>query len=57
MKDLYKLSKYKNQVKEKKTTIMWHSNTTIIPIVIGALGMVKKGNDTQIKKLLENQSI
>ena len=36
-----KLSKYKDlEIKKEK---LWHMKTVIIPVVIGALGMIKKG--------------
>ena len=41
VKEFDKLSKYKDlQIEIER---MWHLKTTIVPVVVGALGMVKKG--------------
>ena len=41
VKEFDKLSKYKDlQIEIDR---MWHLKTTIVPVVVGALGMVKKG--------------
>ena len=40
-KEFEKLSKYKDlQIEVER---MWHLKTSIIPILVGALGLVKKG--------------
>ena len=41
LKELQKFSKYKNL--EIEVTTMWKLKLKIIPVVIGALGMIKKG--------------
>ena len=41
LKEFQKLSKYKDL--EIEVTKMWKLKTKIIPVVIGALGMIKKG--------------
>ena len=41
VKEFDKLSKYKDLQTEIER--MWHLKTTIVPVVVGALGMVKKG--------------
>ena len=33
---------------------MWHLKTTVIPVVIGALGMVKRKSENDIKQIPEN---
>lgn len=33
---------------------MWQMRTVVIPIVVGALGVVKKDTDTQISEILGN---
>ena len=48
-KEFDKLSKYKGL--EKETAIIWHLNTTIIPVVRGAPGMIKKDIDAHMKKM------
>ena len=50
-----KLSKYKQL--EIETTKMWGMKTQIVPVVIRALGLVKKGTEKQIDKILENINI
>ena len=41
VKEFDKLSKYKElQIEIER---MWHLKTTIVPVVVGSLGMVKKG--------------
>ena len=30
---------------------MWHFQTTNVPVIMGALGMIKKGTDKHIKKI------
>ena len=42
LKEIEKKSKYKDLELEIKR--MWHMKTTAIPVVVGALGTVKKGN-------------
>ena len=44
-----KLSKYKDL--EKEITRMWQMKTEIIPVVVGALGMIKKGSQKLIKEI------
>lgn len=36
---------------------MWQMRTVVIPIVVGALGVVKKGTDTQIIEIPGNSNI
>ena len=44
-----KLSKYKDL--EIEVEKLWHMKTVTIPVVIGALGMIKKGTDKHLKKI------
>ena len=41
--ELEKLSKYKDL--EVEVGKLWHMKTVTIPVVIGALGMIKKGTE------------
>ena len=50
-----KPSKYKELEFEIERT--WGLNTTIIPVVIGALGLIKKGMGKYIGKIPENIKI
>ena len=47
IKELEKLSKYKDL--EIEITRMWGMKTTTIPVVIGALGLIKKGLENRVK--------
>ena len=49
IKEFDKLSKYKDLQIEMER--MWHLKTTVIPIVVGALGMVKRGIHNHLKSL------
>lgn len=54
-KEFDKLSKYKDlQIEIEK---MWELKTTIVPVIIGALGMVKKGVDEYLNKIPGNPSL
>ena len=44
-----KLSKYKDL--EIEVTKMWGMKTTTVPVVIGALGVIKKGIEKHIEKI------
>ena len=44
-----KLSKYKDL--EIEVEKLWHMKTVTIPVVIGALGMIKKGTDKHLEKI------
>ena len=33
---------------------LWHLNTTVIPVVIGALGMIKRKSEDHIKQIPGN---
>ena len=49
IKEFDKPSKYKDlQIEIER---MWHLKTTVIPIVVGALGMVKRGIENHLKSL------
>ena len=47
-----KLSKYKDL--EIEITRMWQMKTEIIPVVIGALGVIKKGSEKVVREILGN---
>ena len=49
MKVAEKLSKYKDL--EIEVTKMWGMKTTTVPVVIGALGVIKKGIEKHIEKI------
>ena len=48
-KEVEKLSKYKDL--EIEVTRMWGMKTTIVPVVVGALGVIKKHLDKHINKI------
>ena len=50
-----KFSKYKDQ--EIEIEKMWSMNTMTIPVIIGALGLVRKGMEKYINKIPGNISI
>ena len=31
---------------------MWYAKATTVPVIVGALGMIKKGSDKHINKML-----
>ena len=47
-----KRSKYKDL--EIEITRMWQMKTEIIPVVIGALGVIKKGSEKVVREILRN---
>ena len=47
-----KRSKYKDL--EIEITRMWQMKTEIIPVVIGALGVIKKGSEKVVREILGN---
>ena len=47
-----KRSKYKDP--EIEITKMWQIRTKIIPVVIGALGVIKKGSEKVVREILGN---
>ena len=49
VKEAEKLSKYKDL--EIEIARMWGMKTPIVPVVIGVLGVIKKGIDKQICKI------
>ena len=50
-----KLSKYKNL--EIEIIKVWGMKTQIVPVAIGALGVVKKGIEKQIGKIMGNINV
>ena len=55
LKKLQKLSKYKYL--EIEVTKMWKFKTKTIPVVIGALGMIKKGTQNFIDQIPDKPSL
>ena len=54
-KEFKKLSKYKDlQIKIEK---MWHMKTKTVPVIIGALGMIKKGCQSHLDNIPRNPSL
>ena len=49
IKEVEKLSKYKDL--EIEVSRMWEMKTTTIPVVIGALGLIKKGLEKRLKQI------
>ena len=54
-KEIEKKSKYKDLEIEIKR--MWKVKTEVIPIVMGALGTIKKGLENNVRNVLENMNI
>ena len=51
-----KVSEKRSQYKdlEIEITRMWQMKTEIIPVVIGALGVIKKGSEKVVREILGN---
>ena len=49
IKEVEKLSKYKDL--EIEVTKMWEMKTSTVPIVVGALGLIKKGLEKYAKQI------
>ena len=41
----------KNKDLEIEVEMLWHMKTVTIPVVIGALGMIKKGTEKHLEKI------
>ena len=50
-----KLSKYKDL--EIEVEKLWHMKTVTIPVVIGALGMIKKDTEKHLEKIPESPNL
>ena len=55
VKEYNKISKYKDQEIEREN--MWHLKTTTVLVIVGALGMIKKGIDKHINKISGSPSL
>ena len=55
MKETEKKSKYKDL--ELEIQRMWHIKTEVVPVVVGALGTIKKGMFGNIKKVSERATV
>ena len=55
LKEIERKSKYKDL--ELEIQKMWHKETVVIPVVVGALGTVKKGMVEDIKKVSERTTV
>ena len=55
LKEIEKKSKYKDL--ELEIQRMWHIKTVVIPVVVSALGTVKKGMVENIKKVSETATV
>ena len=49
VKEYNKISKYKDQ--EIETEKMWHLKTTIMSVIVGAQGIIKKETDKHLYKI------
>ena len=54
-KEFEKLSKYKDL--ETEIAKMWKMKTKTIPVIVGALGMIKKGIQKYVSEILGNLSL
>ena len=55
LKEFQELSKYKDL--KIKVTKMWKLKTKTIPVVVGALGMIKKGTHNLMDQILGKPSL
>ena len=55
LKEFEKISKYKDL--EIEIQKMWHLKTQTIPVIIGALGMIKRGTKKHLAKLPSDPSL
>ena len=54
-KEFEKLNKYKDL--ETEISKMWKMKTEIIPVIVGALGMIKKGAQRYVNEIPGNVSL
>ena len=55
LKEIEKKREYKDL--ELEIQRMWHMKTVLIPVVVGALGKVKKGMEENIKTVSERATV
>ena len=55
LKEIEKKSKYKGL--ELEIQRLWHMKTIVIPVVVGALGIVKKGMVGNIEKVAKRATV
>ena len=55
VKEFDKISKYKDL--EIEIQKMWKLKTTVVPVIVGALGMIKKGTQNHLEKIPGNHSL
>ena len=55
LKETEKKNKYKDL--ELEIQRMWHMRTEVIPVVVGALGTIKKGMIENIKRVSERATV
>ena len=57
LKETEKKSKYKDLEFELEIQRMWRMKTEVVPVVVGALGTIKKGMIENIKKVSERATV
>ena len=55
VKEYDEISRYKDL--EIEIEKIWHLKTTIVPVIVGALGIIKKGTDKHINKIPDSPGL